>query len=259
MLLEGKRIIVTGGVTGIGRATVLEMAREGAQVVSMSRAAPEADNVLSLIEQAAKVGPFAVTHLQVDVAKQDQVDAAFDRAVAHMGGLDAMANHAGWALEKLAEDLTESDLWQMYSVNMCGTAFTSIASFRHMKHTGGSIINYASYAGVQGMPGLPAYSASKGAVLAYSRVIAKDWARYWIRTNVVCPAIETELFEAWCAQMPPERLELINAFAKTHIPLGGTQGKPIDAAHLNVFLASDRSRFITGQTIGVDGGLTMPR
>lgn len=259
MLLEGKKIIVTGGITGIGKATVLEMVREGASVVSMSRTPAHSEKVVAVLDEAKKLGAGKVLHIQADVSKQEEVNRAFDEAATILGGLDAMANSAGWAVDKPAEDLTEADLWDAYSVHVCGTAFTNMAAFRHMKEKGGSIINHASYAGVVGMPGMPAYSAAKGAVLAYSRVVAKDWAKYWIRTNVICPAVVTELLQIWYDEMPPERLQQIKDYCVAHIPLGGTPGKVVDAANLNVFLASDKSSFLTGQVIGVDGGYTMPR
>lgn len=136
-----------------------------------------------------------------------------------------------------------------------GTAFTCAAAFRYMKNTGGSIINYASYAGECGFPSMPAYSAAKGAVIAYSRTIARDWAKYGIRVNIVCPLVLTELAER---ALNGERGPQLRAFIETSVPLG-RWGKPEEAANLNVFLASDMASFITGQLICVDGGWLMPR
>lgn len=106
---------------------------------------------------------------------------------------------------------------------------------------------------------MAAYSAAKGGVLAYSRTIAKDWAPYNIRTNVVMPGVITELAEFWMNEMDAERRAQIDAWMAATIPLGGKLGKVEDAANLNIFLASDMAAYIHGQTIGVDGGMFMSR
>jgi 3-oxoacyl-[acyl-carrier protein] reductase len=260
MLLEGKRVIVTGGITGIGKATVLGMVREGASVVSMSRAAPEEDRAALVVKAASELGPGPAAHLRCDVTKQAEVNSAFDEAIAFLGGLDVLVNSAGLEHQGPAEDLTEEILLEQLSVHVMGTAFTNAAACRHYKTAGGgAIINYASYAGACGMPGMAAYSAAKGGVLAYSRTIAKDWAPYNIRTNVVMPGVMTELAEFWMNEMDPERRAQIDAWMAATIPLGGKLGKVEDAANLNIFLASDMASFIHGQTIGVDGGMFMSR
>ena len=259
MLLKGKRIIVTGGVTGIGKATVLAMVREGAAVVSVSRAAPDSERAIKVIEAAKKLGAGPVAHMQLDITKQNDVNSVFDEAVAFMGGLDAIVNSAGTEQQKPTEDLVEKDLRDQFEVHVLGTAFTNSAAFRHMKSKGGSIINYASYAGVGGMPMMAAYGAAKAGVILYTRVVAKEWGMFNIRANVVCPAVMSEMAEVWYAEMSPERLAEIEAWKKSVIPLGGELGKADDAANLNVFLASDMSSYMTGQLIGVDGGMMMGR
>lgn len=259
MQLKGKKIIVTGGVTGIGKATVLAMAREGASVVSTSRATPDSDRAVSVINAAKKLGNGKITHLQMDVTQQGEVNAVFDQAVEFLGGLDAIVNSAGSEQQKPTEDLVAQDLREQFEVHVLGTAFTNSAACRHMKGKGGSIINYSSYAGVGCMPMMAAYGAAKAGVIAYTRVIAKEWAQYNIRANAVCPAVISEMAEVWYAEMSPERLAEIKAWTKSVIPLTGELGKPQDAANLNVFLASDMSNYMTGQLIGVDGGMMMGR
>jgi 3-oxoacyl-[acyl-carrier protein] reductase len=259
MLLENKRIIVTGGLTGIGKATVLACAKHGATVVSMSRKAPTDPSAVEMLEQARAIGSGSVSHLASDVSVQEDVDRAFDEAAAQMGGLDAMVNCAGDELESPADEMTAAPMQQLFDVNVLGTAFTDAAAFRHMKDSGGSIINYGSYVGVVGLPGVAAYAASKGAVSAYSRSIAMEWGQYGIRVNVVCPVVMTELYEKGFGLMPPERRAQMEAYFAASIPLGGKPGKAEDSANLNVFLASDMSSFIHGQLIGVDGGMMMPR
>lgn len=260
MMLQGKKIIVTGGVTGIGRASVISMVREGASVVSVSRAAPTSDKAVAVVEAAKKLGSGKVMHMQLDITKQADVNSVFDKAVAFMGGLDVLVNSAGIEQQKPTEDLTEQDLHEQFAVHVLGTAFTNSAACRHMKTTGGgSIINYASYAGVVTMPMMAAYGAAKAGVIAYTRVIAQEWAPYNIRANVLCPAVTSEMSEDWYAEMSPERLAQITAWKKFVIPLTGDLGKPQDAANLNMFLASDLASYMTGQLIGVDGGMMMGR
>lgn len=259
MLLKGKRIIVTGGATGIGKATVLASAREGAVVVSVSRRPPTDEKAKKVVEEAKKLGPGPIMHMQLDVRNQDEVNSVFEKAVAWMGGLDVLVNSHGIEHMKPAEDLTAEDLNEQFAVHLLGTAFTCAAAFRYMKNTGGSIINHASYAGVCGVEGMPAYSAAKGAVIGYSRCIAKDWGQYWIRVNIVCPSAMSELAEQFFSAMSPEQLEQFEAWMAAQVPLGGKIGKVEDVANVNVFLASDMSRFVHGQTIGVDGGALMTR
>src|ERR1700736_5589199 len=125
MLLEGKRIIVTGGLTGIGKATVLAMAREGAQVVSMSRAEPTEERGAAVVDAAHKLGKGPVTHVQCDVTKRNVVNAAFAEAISLMGGLDALVNSAGLEHQGPAEDLTEEALVRA----ICSTRLMSAPSW----------------------------------------------------------------------------------------------------------------------------------
>jgi NAD(P)-dependent dehydrogenase (short-subunit alcohol dehydrogenase family) len=260
VLLEDKRVIVTGGVTGIGKATVIGMVHHGATVVSMSRKAPEDDGVQAVLRAASNGGQGSATHIKCDVSDQNDVNAAFDEAIRSMGGLDALVHCAGAETEQPAETLTKEILQPHFEVNVYGTIFTNIAVCRHYKENGGgAIINYASFAGVSGMPGLACYSAAKGAVVAFTRTIAKDWAPYGIRSNIVCPLVMTELAQEWYDNMDPDRFAEIEGYLKLTVPLGGKLGDVEDAANLNVFLASDMATFIHGQTIGVDGGRLMPR
>jgi 3-oxoacyl-[acyl-carrier protein] reductase len=260
VLLEGKRIIVTGGVTGIGRASVIGMVREGARVVSMSRKAPDDDEVTAVMSAAAQLGPGPVMHLRCDVGDQSAVNAAFVHAIEAMGGLDVLVNCAAWETQEPAEDLTLEMLEPQFATNVWGTVFTNGAACRHYKQVGGGvIINYASYAGVCGMPGMALYSATKGAVVAFTRTIAKDWARYNIRSNLICPGVMTELAQKFYDEMDAERLAQIKAWQQATILLGGMPGEVDDAANLNIFLASDMAKFVHGQTIGVDGGMMMSR
>lgn len=254
MQLQGKRIIVTGGASGIAAETVGAFAREGATVVSV-----DVDDTrgAAVAEEAAGASPGQVAYRHCDISRRDEVAAVFEEEISRLGGLDALANIAGIEQQVPAEEIGESDLDLMFAVHVKGTVFTNQAAFRAMREAGGAIINYSSFAGVRGFPGMPAYGAAKAAILGWTRIVAQDWGKHWIRVNAVCPAILTPLAEQWFAEMSPERLAMVEESLARTIPLGGRLGTVQDAANVNVFLASDAARFITGQTIAVDGGQMM--
>ena len=251
MLLEGKRIIVTGGANGIAAASVRAYAREGATVWSV-----DVDDERG--RQVAAEAGKAVTYKHCDIAKRDQVFAVFDEAARAMGGLDALANVAAVERGTPAEDIPDAEWDLVFNVNVKGTLYTNQAAFRHLKDGGGSIINFGSGAGIRGQRGSAHYSASKAAVMSWTRVIAQEWGKYAIRVNNVVPAIWTQMYDEYRSRMSDQE-RMVHDMTMAHvIPLGGKLGNPDrDAAPLMVFLASDMSRFITGQTIPVDGGMVM--
>jgi NAD(P)-dependent dehydrogenase (short-subunit alcohol dehydrogenase family) len=251
MLLAGKRIVVTGGANGIAAATVRAYAREGATVWSLDLADDKGRAV------AADAGP-SVTYRHCDIARRAEVDAAIDEAARAMGGLDVLANVAAIERGTPAEDIPEAEWDLVFSVNVKGTVHTNQAAFRHLRVQGGSIINFGSGAGIRGQRGSAHYSASKAAVMAWTRVVAQEWATHRIRVNSVVPAIWTQMYDEYRSRMSDQE-RAIHDMAMAHvIPLGGKLGDADrDAAPLMVFLASDMSRFITGQAIPVDGGMVM--
>jgi NAD(P)-dependent dehydrogenase (short-subunit alcohol dehydrogenase family) len=254
MQLQGKRIIITGGASGIGEATVRACAREGASVVALDIADEPGATVAA---SAATLGPHPVKFMHCDISDRGQVDGVFDQAATLMGGLDALIHMAGNHCQKPADELTEEDLDLVHRVHVKGTVFTNQAAFRAMKAKGGSIVNAGSMAGVRGFPGNAAYCEAKGAVLAWTRSVAQEWARARIRVNAICPMVMTAMAQQWLDEMAAESRKNIDAFLRRSIPLGGWYGAADDAANLNLFLASDASGFITGQTLAVDGGMMM--
>jgi NAD(P)-dependent dehydrogenase (short-subunit alcohol dehydrogenase family) len=134
------------------------------------------------------------------------------------------------------------------------------AVFPHLRDHGGSIINFASGAGALGLPNKAAYSAAKGAVLAWTRTVAQEWGPHNIRVNAIAPAIWTPMYEKTRAEMSPEQLSSHDAYMAKVIPLGGKLGDMVeDLVPVLAFLASPGSRFMTGQIIAVDGGTLMVR
>jgi len=243
--LEGKRIIVTGGAGGIGNAAVRLFAAEGARVAcTFNNAKPEV--------------PAGVPTARCDITDKAEVNAVFDQLAAALGGLDVLVHAAGRHGSQPAELIGERDWDAMFDANGKATVWTNQAAFRHLRDHGGSIVNMGSMEGVRGFAGNAMYSASRGAVMAWTRSVALEWGRYGVRVNCVAPAIHTEIFERQRRQMDEATRAAVDAHIAAAIPLGGKMGDPLrDLAPVLAFLASDDSRFVTGQTLAVDGGLMM--
>jgi NAD(P)-dependent dehydrogenase (short-subunit alcohol dehydrogenase family) len=253
--LSGKVAIVTGGASGIGRATVELFVAEGAKVVI---ADVDAERGGALAEELGANAVFQKTN----VANQAEVQALVDTAVSKFGGLHIMFNNAGimppTALRFL--DLDFSDFRKVMEVNLLGVMMGSQFAARHMaKNGGGSIINTSSIAGIVAGYGFWDYRASKAAVANFSASIAIDLAEYNIRVNTIVPGhIRTEMAsfaEPGMDAATADRLE------KALLPVWmfnqplKRQGRPIDVANAAMFLGSDRSVYITGTTVTVDGGV----
>lgn len=247
MQLTGKRIIVTGGASGIGAATVRAYAGEGAKVVSLD----VEDGGGEVVAKDA-----GTTYRHCDVSDRGEVNDVFATAVGELGGLDALAHIAGIEPSSPAEDTPEDEWDQVLGVNAKATMFTNQAAFRAMRATGGAIINFSSPAGIEGQAGSAAYAASKGAVLGWTRTVAHEWGRYGIRVNAMAPVMSTPMLERHRARLTPEEQQGMDFVLAGRIPLGGKPGDPdADMGPVMVFLASDASHFITGQTLCIDGGM----
>ncbi len=253
MDLQGKRIVVTGCASGMGAATVRAYVAAGAQVVGMDIADEAGQTACA---EATASGGGAATFVSVDIAEADSVSAAFASAADQLGGLDALAHPAAIQGPSSASDVSVDNWDRMFAVNVRGTMLTNQAAFPLIKAAGGgAIINFGSISGRRPEPGAAAYSASKGAVHAWTRTAAGTWGADGVRVNAVLPAIKTPMFQAaWDRSSDEEKTEKrwrnMNSIA-----LGQDYGDPDqDLAPVMVFLVSDASRFITGQLIPVDGG-----
>lgn len=252
-ILAGKRIIVTGAARGIGASAARALAAAGAHVTGLDVAAEPAES--STVSLSG-----TLIRDTCDVSSRASTGEAIDRAVADMGGLDALIHVAGIQRYTPAESITDEEWDLVLGVNARGTMITNQAAFPHLKAGGGRIINFASAAGAMGLRGCAHYAASKGAVLAWTRTIAQEWGPYGISVNAIAPGMWTPMYETTRAGMTPEQLEAHDRGMAMMIPLGGRLGDPdADMAPVLVFLVSDASRFITGQTLAVDGGLMMVR
>jgi NAD(P)-dependent dehydrogenase (short-subunit alcohol dehydrogenase family) len=240
--LAGKVAVVTGGGSGIGRASVERFVAEGARVVIADVDAEAGEALASSLGDAA-------AFKQTDVTDADQVQTLMDFTVDRFGGLDVMANNAGVAsamVRFLHDDL--ADFERVVNINILGVLLGSQRAARYMKdHGGGSIINTSSTAGINAGSGLITYRATKAAVIHLTKSIALDVAQYGIRVNCLVPGqIKTPMTEA------SYDMDAVLRFTQP-LPRQGTVEDVADAA---VFLAGDRSAQVTGIVLPVDGGTT---
>jgi 2-hydroxycyclohexanecarboxyl-CoA dehydrogenase len=239
--------IVTGGASGIGQATARRLAGEGAAVVIADVNGEGAGGVARSISEG---GGRAIA-LQVDVTDAPGVRAMTEQAIAAFGKIDILVSNAGWDRAGPFAD-TDEELWdRVIAINYRGHLATCHAALPHMRERGGGrIVTVASDAGRVGSSGEVVYSGAKGAVIAFTKGLAREVARYGINVNCVAPGlVDTPLL----AGMPEK---LIAAIVRS-IPLRRT-GVPDEIAAAICFLASDDAAYITGQTLSVNGGLNMP-
>lgn len=250
MLLKDKVALVTGAGSGIGRASALRFADEGAKVMVADLRTESADNTATEIGQRGGVA----RSLSVDVRVGTQVERMVKETVRAFGRLDILFNNAGVYVPKNVVDTTEEEWDWVVDVCMKGVFFGCKYAIPEMIKTGGGvIINTASGAGLEGVPRLGAYQAAKGGVVIMSKGIALDFARDKIRCVSICPGvIETPIAEN-CNQVPPGASQQIWARSGSLHPIG-RNGKPEEVAALAAFLASDQAAFITGVAVPIDGG-----
>ncbi len=240
--LSGRVAIVTGGTKGIGAAIVRHLADAGARVVAVSRSTPTA---MTGVPRDGEV----VT-VSADVAVKTEVDQAVAATLARHGRVDILVNCAGTAKRAPALEQTEADWTYMVDLNLKGVAWASRAVAPAMRQAGqGRIVNISSAGAVLGLVNRAAYCATKGGVAQLTRCLALEWGPYGITVNCVGPGITvTPLTRPYLDATPQREPTMVKK-----IPLGRL-GEPDDMAGAVLFLASDLARYITGQTLYVDGG-----
>lgn len=246
-MTKGQRIIVTGAAGGIGAAAARTLAADGARVAAITHTSP-------LPADVAEAGD--VTEHSCDIADRDAVMATFSAVAENLGGLDGLVHAAAADSFGPAADIDEAQLDHALAVNVKGTVWTNQAAFTHLRDSGGgAIINFVSLASVRGLPGMSPYAAAKGAVGAWTRTVSAEWGEHGVRVNALCPSMLTRMAQTYRASLTPEQLEAHRAELASVIHLGGEMGDPVrDCAPVIEFLLGDGGRFVTGQTIPVDGG-----
>jgi NAD(P)-dependent dehydrogenase (short-subunit alcohol dehydrogenase family) len=248
-LLKGKTAVVTGAGSGIGQASAMAMAREGASVAildSNEAAGRQTADVMTAQKLNAAFFP-------VNVTSEEEVRAAITRIIGKFGRIDILHNNAGIAVRHTVAEQDEQGWQSCVDVNLKGVFLFAKHVIPHMLDRGGSIIHTASVTGIVGVRNRAVYSATKGAVVALTRNMALDYARHQIRVNCVCPGfVRTPMAKA-LLQDPIKEKRLVD----TH-PLGRL-GTPEDVANAVLFLASDLSSWITGSALVVDGGFSAGR
>lgn len=251
--LAGRKAIVTGAASGIGRAIAAAFVRHG---VSVAVADINGEAATATAEELGG-GSFG---LAMDVSKRDSVDAGFRAVIERWGGFDILAANAGVSTMNRAVDITDKEWDFNFDVNIRGVFLTNQIAARHFLAAGkrGVIVNTASLAAKVGAPLLAHYSASKFAVLGWTQALARELAADNIRVNAVCPGFVKTSMQSreveWEAQLRGVTPERVIADYVAQTPLGRLE-EPEDVADLVVFLASDGARFMTGQGINVTGGV----
>jgi 2-deoxy-D-gluconate 3-dehydrogenase len=242
--LEGKAALVTGGGGGLGGAMALALAQAGADIVLFDLSAKPMKKCATLIENENRRCVMATG----DVRRLDDIEQAVQAVVTNFGRLDIAVNSAGVNIRKPALDYTEEDWSKIIDINLKGLYFCCLKEARVMKGQGaGRIINISSLTSENGLPHRSIYGASKGGVTATSRIMAAEWAPFGITVNCIGPGhMLTPLTETYFATSVGEKI-------LSQIPLGRF-GVSDDLAGAVVFLASEASAYITGQTIYIDGG-----
>ena len=245
--LDGKRALVTGASRGIGRAIALRLAAEGASVAVNYHSG--ADEAASVVSEITASGGSAIA-FQASVASAEEANRLVDATVEALGGIDILVNNAGITRDNLLMRLSEDDWDAVLDTNLKGAFLCTKAAIRPMlRQRSGRIVNMSSIVAITGNPGQANYTAAKAGLIGFTKTIAREVASRGITVNALAPGfIETQMVEAIPEDLRKQILE--------RIPLGQF-GTPDDVARSVVFLASDDGAYITGQVIGIDGGLSL--
>lgn len=247
--LTGKVALITGGGQGVGLGIARAFAAAGASIVITGRTEAKLQGVVPELEELG--GTVAIC--AGDTRKREDAERAVALAVERFGGLHVLVNNAQSSIPgKPLEQIDDEQIRMTVESGLYGTIQHMQAAFPHMQTSGGSIINFGSREGIFGGIGFGIYAATKEAIRGVSRVAAREWGKHNIRVNVLCPAALSPVAIKYLAENP-EQAEMY----RKEISLGRFGDPEQDIGPAAVFLASDDSRYVTGQTINVDGGQMM--
>lgn len=252
MRLQGKTALITGAARGIG----LEFAR--AYIAEGARVALADINAEAVTKAAASLGPRAVA-VQMDVTRQDSIDAGFADAIGKLGHLDILINNAALFSAAPIVEITRADYDRLFAVNVAGTMFCTQAAARHMidRGQGGTIINMASQAGRRGESLVAVYCATKAAVISFTQSAGLNLIRHGINVNAIAPGVvdgeHWDGVDAFFAKYEGKPLGQKKKEVGASVPFG-RMGTAADLTGMAIFLATAEARYIVAQTFGVDGG-----
>jgi 3-oxoacyl-[acyl-carrier protein] reductase len=245
--LAGKVAVVTGASRGIGKSIAIELAKQGADVVV--NYAGSVDRANEVVKEIESLGRKAMS-IQCDVSNSESVNAMMKEALDAFGSIDILVNNAGITRDNLLMRMKDSEWDDVINTNLKGVFLCTKAVTRPMmKQRKGRIINITSIVGVTGNPGQANYVAAKAGVIGFTKTTAKELAQRNITVNAIAPGFIT-------TDMTDKLTDEVKNSMLTQIPLGQF-GNPEDIANAVVFLASDESSYITGQTLHIDGGMYM--
>ncbi|EOD00561.1 3-oxoacyl-[acyl-carrier-protein] reductase [Caldisalinibacter kiritimatiensis] len=247
MDLKGKVALITGGSRGIGKAIAIKLASLGADIIiNYVSSEQRAKDVVKEIESVGRKG-LAV---KADVSKMEEAKNLIDAAIKEFGKIDILVNNAGITKDNLLMRMSEEEWDAVLNINLKGTFNVTKSIIRKMiKQKNGSIINISSVVGLTGNAGQCNYSASKAGIVGFTKSLAKEVGKKNIRVNAIAPGfIQTDMTDKLPDKIKEEYIK--------NIPLNKL-GEPDDIANMVAFLASDLSKYITGQVLTVDGGMTI--
>ena len=249
--LNNKVAVITGSGSGIGKAIALLFAQQGAHVCVLEKNQEAANDT---VQEIVKAGGIA-SAFSVDVSNQSEVVSVMQSIQSKLNKIDILVNSAGIAHIGKLGTTSEADFDRIYQVNVKGTYNGMYAAIKHMnEQKSGIILNLASVASSVGIPDRFAYSMSKGAVASMTLSVAKDYVKEGIRCNCISPGrVHTPFVDGFLkANYPGKEAEMFNKLSKTQ-PIG-RMAKPVEIAHLALYLCSDEASFITGSDYPIDGG-----
>ena len=244
--LDGKVAIVTGAGQGIGRGITLAFAKEGAELVLVGRTQAKLDATAAEIVEHG--GGKAVC-VAGDLGKRAEVERVVNAAVASFDTVDILVNNAQDSVQRIIEETTDDDVERSYRSGPLATLYGMQACFPYLKRRGGSIVNFGSSTALRGDETFASYAMAKEAIRGLTRVAAREWGRYGIRVNSVCPASMSPSAEVW-AEENPERFKAV----LKNIPLGRMGDAETDIGRAIAALVSDDLHYLTGATLVLEGG-----
>lgn len=249
--VENRIAIVTGAGSGIGAASALRLAEEGAQVICADINSDAAAQTAREIKSAG----FSAQGYAIDISDSAACDSLVSHAVAEYGAIDILVNNAGVNLPGVFHEVSNETIDRTLDVNVKGAMYLTRAALPHMlKNSRGSIVNMSSVNGLVSEPYLSVYSASKGAIVMFTRGIALDYAKTGIRCNAICPGwVDTPINHAHAKMLGG--LDHVYKTIDSFQPIG-RPGTSREIANVVLFLASDESSFMTGSIVSADGGMT---